>query len=104
VLCAIAGVATMARARERPHTGTVVIVADPSKPLTLKPADLLSMTRTSITVKQPDGRGVTNEHRTNGQPLLPVQGPIRIVAPKDLASARSMRMLERIEVVRLTGK
>ena len=39
--------------------------------------------------------------RTNGQPLLADQGPIRIIAPKDLAGARSIRMLERIEVVRL---
>ena len=39
--------------------------------------------------------------RTNGQPLLADQGPFRIVAPNDLAGARSMRMLERIEVVRL---
>jgi DMSO/TMAO reductase YedYZ molybdopterin-dependent catalytic subunit len=158
-LCAIACVATVARAQDRPHSGTLVIVADPSKPLTLKPADLQTMPRTSITVKQPDGRGVTHEgvlvaellkragatlgkalrgdamatyviasatdgyrvvfslaeldpeftgseimvvDRTNGQPLLADQGPIRIVAPKDLAGARSIRMLERIEVVRLT--
>ena len=116
------------------------------------------MPRTTITVKQPDGRGVTHEgvlvaellkrvgvplgkalrgdamatyvvasatdgyrvifslaeldpeftgsevmvvDRTNGQPLLADQGPIRLVAPKDLAGARSIRMLERIEVVRL---
>jgi hypothetical protein len=39
--------------------------------------------------------------RTNGQSLLPDQGPIRIVAPKDLAGARSMRMLDRLEIVRL---
>ena len=141
----------------KPHSGTLVVVADPAKPLTLKPADLLTMPRTTITVKQPDGRGVTHEgvlvaellkrvgvplgkalrgdamatyvvasatdgyrvvfslaeldpeftgseilvvDRTNGQPLLPDQGPIRIVAPKDLAGARSIRMLERIEVVR----
>ena len=116
------------------------------------------MPRTTITVKQPDGRGVTHEgvlvaellkrvgaplgkalrgdamatyvvasatdgyrvvfslaeldpefsgseimivDRTNGQPLLADQGPIRLVVPKDLPGARSMRMLERIEVVRL---
>jgi hypothetical protein len=40
--------------------------------------------------------------RTNGRPLLADQGPIRLVAPKDLAGARSIRMLERIEVVRLS--
>jgi len=145
-------------AQERPHSGTLVVVADPSKPLTLKPPDLAAMPRTTITVKQPDGRGVTHEgvlvaellkragvplgkalrgdamatyvvasatdgyrvifslaeldpeftgseimvaDRTNGQPLLADQGPLRLVAPKDLAGARSIRMLERIEVVRL---
>ena len=142
----------------RPHSGTLIVVVDASKPLTLKPAELAAMPRTTITVKQPDGRGVTHEgvlvaellrragvplgkalrgeamatyvvasatdgyrvifslaeldpeftgseimvvDRTNGQPLLADQGPIRIVAPKDLAGARSIRMLERIEVVRL---
>jgi DMSO/TMAO reductase YedYZ molybdopterin-dependent catalytic subunit len=147
-----------ARAQDRSHSGTLVVVADPLKPLTLKPADLAAMPRTTVTVKQPDGRGVTHEgvlvseilkragvplgkalrgdamatyvvasatdgyrvifslaeldpdftgseimvaDRTNGQPLLADQGPIRIVAPKDLAGARSIRMLERIEVVRL---
>ena len=135
-----------------------MVVAAPAPPLTLTPADLLKMPRTAITVKQPDGRGVTHEgvlvaevlkragaplgkalrgdamatyivasatdgyrvvfslaeldpefsgseimivDRTNGQPLLADQGPIRLVVPKDLAGARSMRMLERIEVVRL---
>ena len=150
--------ASNAAAQDRPHTGTLVVVAAPAPPLTLKPADLLAMPRTSITVKQPDGRGVTHEgvlvaellkrvnaplgkalrgdamaayviasatdgyrvvfslaeldpefsgseimvvDRTNGQPLLADQGPMRLVVPKDLAGARSMRMLERIEVVRL---
>ena len=158
VFFAVAGVATGARAQDRPHSGALVVVVDSSKPLTLKPADLQTMPRTSITVKQPDGRGLTHEgvlvaellkrvgaplgkalrgdamatyvvatatdgyrvvfslaeldpeftgsevmvvDRTNGQPLLPDQGPIRIVAPKDLAGARSIRMLERIEIVRL---
>jgi hypothetical protein len=39
--------------------------------------------------------------RTNAQPLLPDQGPFRLVVPKDLPGARSIRMLERIEVVRV---
>jgi DMSO/TMAO reductase YedYZ molybdopterin-dependent catalytic subunit len=145
-------------AQDRPHTGSLIIVADASKPLTLKPADLTAMPRTTLTVKQPDGRGVTYEgvlvaellkragaplgkelrgaavasyvvasatdgyrvvfslaeldpefsgseimvvDRVNGEPLLPDQGPIRIFAPRDIAGARSIRMLERIEVVRL---
>jgi len=150
--------AANAAAQDRPHTGTLVVVAAPAPPLTLTPADLLKMPRTSLTVKQPDGRGVTHEgvlvaevlkrvgaplgkalrgdamatyvvasatdgyrvvfslaeldpefsgseimivDRTNGQPLLADQGPMRLVVPKDLPGARSMRMLERIEIVRL---
>ena len=37
----------------------------------------------------------------DGKPLFAYQGPLRIVAPKDTRPARSVRMLERIEVVRL---
>jgi DMSO/TMAO reductase YedYZ molybdopterin-dependent catalytic subunit len=37
----------------------------------------------------------------DGKPLFAYQGPWRIVAPKDTRGARSIRMLERIEVVRL---
>ena len=37
----------------------------------------------------------------DGKPLFDYQGPFRIVAPKDLRGARSMRMLERLELVRL---
>jgi DMSO/TMAO reductase YedYZ molybdopterin-dependent catalytic subunit len=37
----------------------------------------------------------------DGKPLFAYQGPWRIVAPKDSRGARSIRMLERIEVVRL---
>ena len=47
------------------------------------------------------GSDVMVVDRTNGDALLPDQGPIRLVVPKDLAGARSIRMLERIEVVRL---
>lgn len=42
--------------------------------------------------------------KVDGKPLFAYQGPFRIVAPKDLAGARSIRMLERIEVVRLPKK
>ena len=160
VLCAVfvALCSGIALAQERPHSGSLVVVGESGKTLTLKPADLATMPRVTVTVKQPDGRGVTHEgvlvaellkrvgaplgkalrgdamatyvvasatdgyrvvfslaeldpeftgseimvvDRTNGQPLLPDQGPIRIVAAKDLAGARSIRMLERIEVVRL---
>ena len=37
----------------------------------------------------------------DGKALFDYQGPIRIVAPKDMKGARSIRMLERIDVVRL---
>jgi DMSO/TMAO reductase YedYZ molybdopterin-dependent catalytic subunit len=37
----------------------------------------------------------------DGKPLFGYQGPLRIVAPKDLRAARSIRMLQRLEVVRL---
>lgn len=37
----------------------------------------------------------------DGKPLFDYQGPFRIVAPHDKRGARSVRMLQRIEVVRL---
>jgi hypothetical protein len=37
----------------------------------------------------------------DGKPLFDYQGPLRIVAPHDKRGARSIRMLEKIEVVRL---
>jgi DMSO/TMAO reductase YedYZ molybdopterin-dependent catalytic subunit len=37
----------------------------------------------------------------DGKPLFAYQGPLRIVAPNDSRAARSLRMLERIDVVRL---
>jgi DMSO/TMAO reductase YedYZ molybdopterin-dependent catalytic subunit len=37
----------------------------------------------------------------DGKPLFEYQGPIRIVAPGDKRGARSIRMLERLEIVRL---
>src|SRR5262245_15332914 len=37
----------------------------------------------------------------DGKPLFAYQGPFRIVAPKDARGARSVRMLTRLEVVRL---
>ncbi|MGE0450441.1 MAG: molybdopterin-dependent oxidoreductase [Vicinamibacterales bacterium] len=40
----------------------------------------------------------------DGRPLFDYQGPLRIVAPRDTRGARSVRMLERIELVRLPGQ
>lgn len=37
----------------------------------------------------------------DGKPLFDYQGPLRIVVPKDRRGARSVRMLERLDVVRL---
>jgi hypothetical protein len=139
------------------HSGSLTISADPAKVLTLKPADLATMPRTSV-VMESDGQKATYEgvlvgellkragaplggqlrgdavssyvvasasdgyralfslaeldpaftgsqimvaDKVDGKPLFSYQGPFRIVAPKDLAGARSIRMLERIEVVRL---
>jgi DMSO/TMAO reductase YedYZ molybdopterin-dependent catalytic subunit len=38
---------------------------------------------------------------SDGKPLFAYQGPLRIVAPRDTRPARSIRMLERLEVVQL---
>ncbi len=67
---------TQAPAQDRPHTGTLVVVAAPAPPLTLTPADLLKMPRTSITVKQPDGRGVTHEGVLVAEVLKRVGAPL----------------------------
>lgn len=37
----------------------------------------------------------------DGRPLFDYQGPLRLVAPKDLRGARSVRMLQRLQVVRV---
>jgi DMSO/TMAO reductase YedYZ molybdopterin-dependent catalytic subunit len=39
--------------------------------------------------------------KREGKPLFGYQGPFRLVCPKDKAGARSVRMLETLEVVRL---
>jgi hypothetical protein len=36
-----------------------------------------------------------------GKPFADAQGPLRIIAPRDKRASRSVRMLERVEVVRL---
>jgi DMSO/TMAO reductase YedYZ molybdopterin-dependent catalytic subunit len=37
----------------------------------------------------------------DGKPLFDYQGPLRIVAPKDSRAARSIRMLQKLEVIRV---
>ncbi|HWB30825.1 MAG TPA: hypothetical protein VG736_10000 [Vicinamibacterales bacterium] len=39
--------------------------------------------------------------RADGKPLDGEHGPFRIVAPQDTRGARSIRMLQRLEIVRL---
>ena len=39
--------------------------------------------------------------KRDGKALFPYQGPVRLVLPADKAGARSVRMLEKLEVVRL---
>jgi hypothetical protein len=136
---------------------TLIVAGDVSTPLSLAPAELKTLPRTRVEVKE-DGRtliyeGVTvgeilkragvplgAELRGNalasyvvasatdgyqvvfslaeldpaftsndivvadtidGKPLFGYQGPLRIVAPKDSRGARSIRMLEKRDVVRL---
>lgn len=160
VALVFAGVASRAQAPQAPtkvHSGTLTVVFDPAKSVTLKPEELAAMPRTS-TVMDSDGQKVTYEgvlvaevlkragaplgnqlrgdnvasyvvmsasdgyralyslaeldpaftgstvmvaDKVDGKPLFAYQGPFRIVAPGDKAGARSVRMLERIEVVRL---
>lgn len=156
LLACLAAVAPHAQPTKT-HSGTMVIAVDPAKPMTLKPADLETLPRTSVKVDA-DGQTVTYEgvlvaellkraaaplgpqlrgdavasyvvatatdgyralfslaeldpaftgsqimvaDRVDGKPLFSYQGPFRIVAPQDRAGARSVRMLERIDVVRL---
>jgi DMSO/TMAO reductase YedYZ molybdopterin-dependent catalytic subunit len=136
---------------------TLVIAGDVAQPLTVKPADLKTMPRTTVTVSE-EGRQVSYEgvlvgellkragapvgrdlsgkavatyvrasakdgyqvvfslaeldpaftpndiivaDTIDGKPLFDYQGPLRIVAPHDKRGARSIRMLQRLEVVRL---
>ena len=39
--------------------------------------------------------------KRDGKPLFGYQGPLRLVCPNDKAGARSVRMLEAVEIVRL---
>jgi DMSO/TMAO reductase YedYZ molybdopterin-dependent catalytic subunit len=139
-------------------TGTLAIAGDVAKPLTLTPAELRALPRTTVKVTDEDGRTVTYEgvlvgellqragvpvgkelrgnalatymvasakdgyqvvfsigeldpvfstseiiiaDTVDGKPLFDFQGPLRLVAPKDKRGARSVRMLERMEIVRL---
>lgn len=47
------------------------------------------------------GSRVIVADRRDGKPLFEYQGPVRLVIPADKEGARSVRMLEKLEVVRL---
>jgi DMSO/TMAO reductase YedYZ molybdopterin-dependent catalytic subunit len=136
---------------------TFVVAGDVTQALTVSPADLKAMPRTTVTVSEqgreikyegvlvgellkragaPVGRDLSGKavatyvrasakdgyqvvfslaeldpgftsndiivaDTIDGKPLFDYQGPFRIVAPHDKRGARSIRMLQRIEVVRL---
>ena len=137
--------------------GNLIVAGDVTQSLTITPADLKAMPRTTVTVSEagkdsvyegvlvtellkragaPVGRDLSGKavatyvrasakdgyqvvfslaeldqgFTTNdiivadtidGKALFDYQGPFRIVAPHDKRGARSIRMLQRIEVVRL---
>jgi DMSO/TMAO reductase YedYZ molybdopterin-dependent catalytic subunit len=162
VICLMSSLAAVgpARAQETATTAsdaTLVVSGDVTQPLTIKPADLKAMPRTTVTVSDegrqinyegvlvgellkragaPVGRDLSGKavatyvrvsakdgyqvvfslaeldpgftpndiivaDTIDGKPLFDYQGPFRIVAPHDKRGARSIRMLQRIEVVRL---
>src|SRR5262245_35352657 len=138
-------------------TTSLAITGDVAQALTIAPAELKSMPRTTVTVSEegrqiayegvlvgellkragaPVGRDLSGKavatyvratakdgyqvvfslaeldpgftsndiivaDTIDGKPLFDYQGPLRIVAPHDKRGARSIRMLQRIEVVRL---
>ena len=136
---------------------TLTVGGDVPHPLTLTPADIKTMPRTTVTVSEegrevtyegvlvgellkraeaPVGRDLTGQavatyvlckakhgyqvvfslpeldpaftsndiivaDTIDGKPLFDYQGPLRIVAPHDKRGARSIRMVQSIDVVRL---
>jgi Oxidoreductase molybdopterin binding domain len=140
-----------------PPDGALIIAGDVTQTLSIKPADLKAMPRTSVTVTEngeqisyegvlvgellkragaPVGRDLSGNavatyvrasakdgyqvvfslaeldpafspndiivaDTINGKPLFDYQGPFRIVAPHDKRGARSIRVLQRLDVVRL---
>jgi DMSO/TMAO reductase YedYZ molybdopterin-dependent catalytic subunit len=137
---------------------TLSVGGDVRTPLSITPAELKAMARTTVEVKDEDGRAVKYEgvlvgellkragatlgsdmrgnamttyvlasasdgyqvlfslaeldpaftsstiivaDTVDGKPLFAYQGPFRIVSPRDTRAARSIRMLQRLDVVRL---
>jgi DMSO/TMAO reductase YedYZ molybdopterin-dependent catalytic subunit len=138
---------------------TLTIAGDVKAPLSITPDELKAMPRTTVELKDEDGRPVKYEgvlvgeilkragatlgadlrgpaltsyvlatagdgyqvlfslaeldpafggsqvlvaDTIDGKPLFAYQGPFRIVSPRDTRAARSIRMLQRLELVRLT--
>jgi len=148
--------AAQAPVAQAPAT-TLKVTGDVATPLTLTEADMKSLPRTKVEIKE-EGRGVIYEgvsvgeilkkagvpvgagmrgnvlasyviasasdgyqvvfslgeldqalsnsdiivaDTADGKPLFAYQGPFRLVTPKDSRAARSVRMLDHLEVVRL---
>jgi len=147
----------VAQAGDNAASGSLAVAGDVARVLTLTPADLKTMPRTTVTIPEqgrdvkytgvlvgeiltragaPLGRDLSGPavstyvlasekdgyqavyslaeldpaftsndiiiaDTVDGQPLFDYQGPLRIVAPHDKRGARGVRMLQRLEVVRL---
>ena len=112
-------------------SAALVVDGDVTKALSLTSAELKSLPRTKVEVKAENGTisvyegvlagellqaifavteldpGFTSSNVivadiVDGEPLSGRQGPLRLVAPKDLVGSRSVRGLRRIPIVRLT--
>ena len=161
VACLLICGSTLVSAQATPQgtaAPTLSVAGDVRTPLSITPAELKAMPRTSVDVKDEDGRTVKYEgvlvgellkragatlggdmrgnamttyvlasasdgyqvlfslaeldpaftssdiivaDTVDGKPLFAYQGPFRIVSPKDARPARSIRMLQRLDVVRL---
>lgn len=91
-ICLAFSVGRLAPARAQtpaaaPADATLVVAGDVTQPLTIKAAELKAMPRTSVTVSE-EGREISYEGVLVGELLK-------------RAGARSTRMLQRLEVVRL---
>lgn len=109
---------------------TLAVTGAVKSPLSLSAADLKALPRTTVQVEDADrtvtyggvlvgeilaragvalgdalrGDAVASyvvADTADGKPLFAYQGPWRLVAPRDRRGARSVRMLVRLEVVRL---
>jgi DMSO/TMAO reductase YedYZ molybdopterin-dependent catalytic subunit len=144
--------------RQEAAAQTLSVAGDVKTPLSISPAELKAMPRTSVEVKSEDGRAVKYDgvlvgeilrragatlgsdlrgdamatyvlasasdgyqvlfslaeldpaftgseiivaDTADGKPLSANQGPLRIVSPRDARAARAVRMLQRLDVVRL---